>query len=390
MLADVPVKPFDDNDFKIKLFEEDGFYLVDEKNTFVSKNEYANLKNIRLEINDERYKKIQNIDVCWRMNFITSANNKPCVANQQTVKSSIMAHTNIAYALASKEFDQIVRHYQEIVGHPIVKYEEYEGANNSEKPNIATLRKKPYEECAWKLDTEEDFKEFFSVLGVRSDKFSALQTRNTFSWGLQDDPLGQGRDGVTTLDSRYTTNTLTGGFRYVMRTSTFYSDAENSMDIVSIHELGHLFGYAHYSEFSVGTMADKGPMTIASLTDLMQVSGRAPYGKGEMKPHTGVSRCGFNKIEKFIYDHRNDYFKDSDLPAYMDKVKNERNAGYDRVVTWMNKNAPPNIPGVDVRGAWLKAYNTQEQIRQIIHRRDRDIYGESPDKEIEHVFYKLP
>lgn len=381
VLANVSAKPFDDNEFKIKLFTEDGFYLVDGKKTFVSKDKYTALDNFRLKIENEKYKKIRAIDVGWYMDiqdYFQGADIRSGMTKDR-IKASLMAHTNLAYTLASYEFDQIVRHIESLIGRKLYKHEKILGMANASASsfNPAGKTERPIEECGWVFSSEDVYKEFFDIMGVRCETYSGRKL-TTFGWGLG----GYGnRHGVTNDFAGWDSNHIGGGRRYKVDIDAFIANAEYSLDLVSLHEIGHVWGYNHACDFCSGIMDMQ---IIPVLTDLMQTSGKAPYTE-ELAPYKGSPRCGFNKVEKFIYDHRGDWFSKSDLPAYMDKIKSERNAGYETVskkIKSATSSMPPPLAAV-----WANSEAGKAAIKGFLHLRDIDIF--SAYGTIDGVFFKI-
>lgn len=366
VLAKLDVNPFDDNDYSLKLAKESGVYADLEGNKyFVPTEKYSELTNFRLEIDDAGYQALNDIETQWVVHFRKGLN-----ADQDQVRKNVMMLTNLAYFFQSDELSTVLDNYEAISGEKFYKYQEFKDSSGGKVPTGFTE-----EQIAYDFSDPAQKEKFFNLMGVRSNKIGENGYVSSFTWS-EDNLQGQGTTWGRWFDGELR---LGAGDRISMRPE--YNTTKN--EIVStqaLHEFGHLFGYTHYSSFCYGEAVDFGPRVLYSLVNLMGEAGLLPYDT----LNYSVERCGFNQVEKFIYENGDKF---PELHQYLESVKEQRNAAYDAVVPQIRKweNEVNSMPAF-LRQAYLTATNTTAPIEKYLNVQDKGAYQVTGNTS---CFYKL-
>ncbi len=361
VLANLDVNSFDDNDYALKLATESGVYAdLDGNKYFVPTEKYAELTNFRLEIDDAKYQALNNIETEWVVSFEPGK----AASDQAEIKKNIMMLTNLAYVLQSEEFDSVLDHYEEIAGKKFYMYQRYQdGSKNGSNPTNFTE-----EQISVDFNNSESRKYFYDVMGVRNATTGG-QKGPTASFYFVEEPTeilnGRSMTGGTWYNNQLELGT---GIRVTM--NEIHSDYHqgNIITPVALHEMGHLFGYHHYSSFCTGEAVDTGERVFYSLIQLMGEAGKLPYY--DELPEYNMERVGFNGVEKFIYEHGSEF---PDLYKYLDSVKDQRNATYDRLIPEIKK-WEQDMSDPFLRMLLLASANYVSPIEQKLHIQDSEAY----------------
>lgn len=167
---------------------------------------------------------------------------------------------------------------------------------------------------------------FYDVMGVRNATTGGSRGPVGAFTFIEEVSTWQGRSmtGGTWYNNQLQLGT---GVKVTMNEQHSDYNQGNVITPVALHEMGHLFGYHHYSSFCNGEAVDTGERVFYSLIQLMGEAGKLPYY--DELPEYNMQRIGFNGVEKFIYEHGSEF---QDLYNYLDSVKAERNATYDAMI----------------------------------------------------------
>lgn len=281
-------------------------------------NDQDNETKLFVEVEDERYKKLQSMNICWNVTIpMTATYGATKRQTRDDVKNILMSVTNLAYTMQSEELKTALRNFEKIYGKKfrlLPEYKDDTGAGLDNYQNYPTNT--PEEVMCLDLTKEEDMKRLMTVFGVGSDYYGGPQRRNTFSIGVVPNSTAKGK-GVTScvwLGSFYTT--LGEGSAIKLREQYIKPTQSYVTSNVMIHEVGHVLGFWHYNSMCYGELIDHGGRVIESIIHLLREE--LPYWD-ELAPAT-KPRCGGNDFERYIVNNP-DF-----IPKFHEKLMAEREA----------------------------------------------------------------
>ena len=312
---------------------------------------------LTVEVEDPRYKKLQSMDICWKITIPMRATYG--ATKRQTledVKNILMSVTNLAYTLQSKEMKQVLTNFEKIVGKKFRIYPEYKdntGAGVSNHKNYPTNT--PEEIMCIDLTKEEDLNRLLKVFGVGSKFYGGPQKVNTFSIGVVPNSNKKG-GGMTMM---YTPNIYRGlghGYSIVCREQYIKPQQGNVLHNSFIHEIGHCLGFWHYCSMCYGEMIDDNPRIIETVCNLL--GSDLPYW--EEMPKLNKVRVGGNDLERWIINNP------ESVPTLAEKLRIERNA----------RNAELNRfnRSKSVTGLWFVDTPKNDKLLKSIHPVDKFTY----------------
>lgn len=314
-----------------------------------------------LVVEDERYKKIQSINVCWKvtipMNCTYGTTKRQTVTD---VKNLLSTTTNMAYALQSEEMKTILCNFEKIIGRKFRMFPEYKDDTGAGTPNYTNYpTNMPEEKMCVDLSNEEELNKLLRIFGINSIKYSGLQDRDTFSLGCCSNSTSKGAAVTqgTYWPSLY--NHIGRGSIIKIREQFVKPNKAYPVHNTFIHEMGHLFGFWHYNSMCYGEMIDHDPNIICTVVNLLREE--LPYW--DELPDYNKTRCGGNTLEKYIVE--NPEF----LPKFYEVLISEREARnneYNRVINAKKNLVPTGIPMIDMAN--------EQNIVNSLHPVDRQTY----------------
>lgn len=294
-----------------------------------------------VEVEDERYKKLLNMNICWNVTipmYCEYGGTKR--QTKEDVKNILMAITNLAYTIQSEEMVKTLYNFEKIVGRKFRIFPEYKddtGAGVSNYKNYPTNT--PEEIMCIDLTKDEDLNHLLKVWGVGSSHYGGPQTRNTFSLGAcpNSDKIG----AAVTQGGWWPANFYRGlghGSIVKVREQYFKNNKGNVIHKVLIHEIGHVLGFWHYNSMCYGEMIDEQPRLIESIANLLRED--LPYW--EELPNENKVRCGGNDYERYIINNP-DF-----LPKFYEKLSAEREARNKEYSRVMKANVTTGNPFADM------------------------------------------
>lgn len=318
-----------------------------------------NEMKLSVEVEDERYKKLQNMNICWNVQIpmqMTYGSSK--VQTRTDVRNILMSITNLAYTMQSEEMKKVLVNFEKIIGKKfriLPEYKDDTGAGVDNYQNYPTNT--PEELMCLDLTKEEDLDRLLKVFGVGSDYYGGPQNRNTFKLGVVPNSSAAGA-GVTMLafpGSFY--RVLGHGHTVIVREQFMAPQQGNVLHNVLVHEMGHCLGFWHYNSMCFGEMIDHDPRIIETICNLL--GSELPYW--EEMPKLNKVRVGGNDLERYIIN--NPEF----IPKLYDKLMGERDA----------RNAELNRfnKSKSVTGMWFIDTPANEALLNSIHPVDRFTYN---------------
>ena len=309
---------------------------------------------LTVEVEDPRYKKLQAIDVCWKVSIPMSVEYGG-VTHRHTVKdvkSLMMSITNIAYTLASPEMEKTFRNWEAVTGKKFKILPEYK--DNSSKTPSGVAPKDMYLD----LSKDEDLNRLYRVMGVHNTKYAGPQKSDSFVIGVIANNGGVGK-AVTWGFWNNPFSQLGQGYKMYIREKYMNFTKNYGINYIYLHELGHVFGFNHYSSFCYGEAADYSPRTIETVLNLL--SEELPYWN-EL-PNYGKPRVGGNDYERYCINHP-DF-----IPKFYDKLMLERDA---RNAECRRFNKSKSSTGV-----WFIDNMKNQNLLKTIHPADKDTYDQT-------------
>lgn len=331
--------------FEQAIFET-GIYDVDDET------------KLTVEVEDPRYKKLQSMDICWKITIPMSATYG--ATKRQTlddVKNIIMATTNMAYTMQSKELKQVLVNFENIVGRKFRIYPEYKddtGAGVSNYKNNPTNT--PEEIMCIDLTKEEDLNKLLKVYGVGSKFYGGPQNRNTFSIGVVPNSKALGAGVTSTWFPANYYRGLGHGVSIVCREQYIKPQQGNVLHNTFVHEMGHCLGFWHYNSMCYGEMIDEDPRVIETVCNLL--GSDLPYW--DEMPKSNNVRVGGNNLERWIINNP------ESVPTLSEKLIAEREA----------RNAELNRfnRSKSVTGLWFIDTPANDRLLKSIHPVDKFTY----------------
>lgn len=314
------------------------------------------------------YDILKKIDVCWKINipknqYMNLAKWGPVYngrANtRKDVERLLVNITNLAYVLSSKEFEIILDHYKEVTGRTFDKFPWRTDKNNKDG-SITYVNQDEKKRC-WDMTDEKQKKEFFNLLGVRNSTYGVKQKRNSFTLDVMDANSKLVGKGQCLSYIGWGTDFISEGFAWYPRAAYNRVTKNRITHYCWVHDMGHMFGFMHYSAFSVGPLAEQDPSVVQTLGALQAPD--MPYYS--LMENESMTRCGYNKMEIWMYNH-SDLF-DPKFKERIEKDNASRNALVDKCKQTLDQYN--QVPAV-LRGLFAKTYN----ITGFLCDYDKDIY----------------
>lgn len=306
---------------------------------------------LTVEVEDPRYKKLQAIDVCWKVNIpmeVTYGNVRRR-HNAQDVKDLLMAITNVAYTLSSPEMETTLRNWEAIYGRKFRILPEFKD-DSSKTPSGVTP-----ENLYLDLSKDEDLKRLFAVMGVHSPKYGGPQQRDSFTIGIIANNGGEGK-GVTWGDWSNPFKRLGHGYTMYIRETYMKFTKTYGTGYTYMHELGHIFGFHHYNSLCYGEAIDLAPRIFETVLNLLGED--LPYWN-EL-PDYNRPRVGGNSYEKYCINNP-DF-----IPKFYNRLMLERDA--------RNEECRRFNRSKSTTGLWFVDGATNQNLLNTIHRADKDTY----------------
>lgn len=319
-----------------------------------------------VEVEDARYKKLQNMNICWNVQIpMTASYGASKVQTRTDVKNTLISITNLAYTMQSEEMKQVLVNFEKIVGRKFRILPEYKddtgaGVNNYKDYPTNT----PEEIMCLDLTKEEDLNRLLKVYGVGSEYYGGPQNRNTFKLGVVPNSAAAGAGVTFTWFPANFYRGLGHGHTVIVREQFMTPQQNNVLHNVFIHEMGHCLGFWHYNSMCYGEMIDDNPRIIETICNLL--GSDLPYW--EEMPKMNKVRVGGNDLERYIINNP-DF-----LPKFYDILMGERdarNAELDR----FNRTK-------SVTGLWFVDTPANEALLNSIHPVDRFTYNQSMNMNI--------
>lgn len=295
-----------------------------DKLTSFSKN--LNKNNIQFKMINlgEDFEKLNKVDVCWKVQIplkYDGCNRKHSRAEIQNLLTQI---TDFAYILQSKEFAVVCENFESIDGKKLDKLP-YRLENGNR------INQNEDQRC-WNFQDPAQKKFFYDVLGVHSSTYGGTRQRDTFNCGYEN-PGFYGR-GVTLGSWSYTNLSASVGVAWYNRPNEMSNICESIVvGATTVHEMAHMFGYLHYSCLCMGPLGENDIKVVQTLGYLLRKE--LPYY--DILPKETISRCGFNKLEKWIYENSNK-FENSNIEKYIEDEIEARNKAFDENQRIFNSN----------------------------------------------------
>lgn len=304
-----------------------------------------------INLGDE-YKKLNEINVCWETQIPLKYHNCNQKHSRADVISILSQMTNFAYILTSKEFETICVNFEKITG---TKLNKLPDQIDNGKGTGAKINTDDAVRC-WNLNDPNQKEFFYKVMGIGSKFYSGKQNRTDFECGMLNPSfkgvgVTYGNHDVYSLESSY-------GYKFYDKPSEMAVSSSRVVSHVLIHEMAHMFGYHHYTCMCVGPLGETDVHAVQTLGYLLR--NKLPYYSILSKE--SKVRCGFNKLEKWIYDNI-DLF-DNDMKESIESELDARNKSYDTCVAGINKlkqydGLPPQIRALFISGYNLNSFFTE-------------------------------
>lgn len=334
--------------------------------TSISKTFTFDKAKYKLHINNEKYEELKKNDVCWRVKlqntYYFPKSGKPHIS-QNDAKNLLINITTLANILTSEAFRTICFNYKEATGSTFDRlpwrYDNYSNGHNGEK-GVFKCNEDEEKRCFDFNKHPEHEKEFFGYLGVRNNTYGGFYKRRVFTLGcMANDSKGVGQG--QTLGWNWVVNAMGAGMAWYPRQVYNSPSKQLIMHQSWIHDMGHVFGFTHYSCFCVGPLAENNPCVITTLGDIFG-SDLTYYDLMTDSPKT---RCGYNSLELWMIKNADKFD-----PKYIERLtskKNERNAALQNII---NINNQLNRVPVLLRGLAAKTYNLTGNLNKF----DKQLY----------------
>lgn len=317
-----------------------------------------NEMKLTFEVEDYRYRKLQEMDICWKIAipmYSTYGSTKRQTLND--VKDILIAITNLAYTMQSKEMKQVLSNFENITGKKfriLPEYKDDTGAGVNNYWNYPTNT--PEDLMCLDLTKEDDLNELLKIFGISSNYYGGPQNRNTFNIGLVPNSKAKGA-GVTSMYFPGSFYKKVGhGTSVIIREQFVKPYQGNVLHNTFVHEMGHCLGFWHYNSMCFGPMIDYESRIIETICNLL--SSDLPYW--EEMPPTNKVRVGGNDLERWIINN-----PDS-VPTLAEKLRLERDA----------RNAELNRfnKSKSVTGLWFIDTPANDRLLKSIHPVDKFTY----------------
>lgn len=270
------------------------------------------------------FEKLNKVDVCWKVQIPLKYDGCNIKHSRDEIKNILTQITDFAYILQSKEFAIVCENFESIYGKKLDKL-----PYRLENGNL--INQDESKRC-WNFQDPDQKKFFYDVLGVRSSTYGGTRKIDTFKCGYEN-PKFFAR-GVTLGNWNQHNLSASAGVAWYNRPNEMSNICESIVvGATTVHEMAHMFGYLHYSCLCMGPLGENDIKVVQTLGYLLRKE--LPYY--DILPKEKVGRCGFNKLEKWIYDN-SDKFENSNIEKYIEEEIDARNKVLDENQKIFNNN----------------------------------------------------